>query len=455
MVREGSARGRTGPAAPKHGPQNGVRADARWHGALGVPGRMVDGSVIAEIVEAATRAVMQRMFDGAGQQVCGDGRRNYVSPQKASTPSFVRPMPGAFSGPANAQGQSGNTQGRDNRPLSGTKVKWTSNNQQKHVQQHVQHSSNSSSIRSHGQLWWHKRRHRNRDIGPCRGHRSVLQGGRADTATRADPQVRVSEAMVRKRREQGPRTPAAQQGKGHRGTKAERGTKGHAATAASVAHAQKTPPPFAEDEVDLGVVPQHRAASLSSGMRKDRVAPARHQREDAVVEHDGARGVTCTTAPLRVRAQARGRRPPTLSRTARGGGQAVPVHAGVRARGAAVWAVVCARVGPRRRLALPRRGNLLAGTARHLRRTIKSRNGTHRGSMRPAAASGAGDCAGGGGRQRACAPGALSGQARGDPEVRRVWSGRGAARRGRQLPDSVRRHGGAAAATARASPPGR
>ncbi|KAH8612185.1 hypothetical protein ERJ75_000916500 [Trypanosoma vivax] len=132
MVREGSARGRTGPAAPKHGPQNGVRADARWHGALGVPGRMVDGSVIAEIVEAATRAVMQRMFDGAGQQVCGDGRRNYVSPQKASTPSFVRPMPGAFSGPANAQGQSSNTQGRDNRPLSGTKVKWTSNNQQKH-----------------------------------------------------------------------------------------------------------------------------------------------------------------------------------------------------------------------------------------------------------------------------------------------------------------------------------
>ncbi|KAH8608665.1 hypothetical protein ERJ75_001283800 [Trypanosoma vivax] len=78
---------------------------------------MVDGSVIAEIVEAATRAVMQRMFDGAGQRVCGDGRRNYVSPQKASTPSFVRPMPGAFSGPANAQGQSGNTQGRDNRPL--------------------------------------------------------------------------------------------------------------------------------------------------------------------------------------------------------------------------------------------------------------------------------------------------------------------------------------------------
>ncbi|KAH8608694.1 hypothetical protein ERJ75_001278700 [Trypanosoma vivax] len=138
MVREGSARGRTGPAAPKHGPQNGVRADARWHGALGVPGRMVDGSVIAEIVEAATRAVMQRMFDGAGQQVCGDGRRNYVSPQKASTPSFVRPMPGAFSGPANAQGQSGNTQGRDNRPLSGTKVKWTSNNQQKHVQQQQQ-----------------------------------------------------------------------------------------------------------------------------------------------------------------------------------------------------------------------------------------------------------------------------------------------------------------------------
>ncbi|KAH8608709.1 hypothetical protein ERJ75_001277700 [Trypanosoma vivax] len=92
MVREGSARGRTGPAAPKHGPQNGVRADARWHGALGVPGRMVDGSVIAEIVEAATRAVMQRMFDGAGQRVCGDGRRNYVSPQKASTPSFVRPI---------------------------------------------------------------------------------------------------------------------------------------------------------------------------------------------------------------------------------------------------------------------------------------------------------------------------------------------------------------------------
>ncbi|KAH8608638.1 hypothetical protein ERJ75_001286200 [Trypanosoma vivax] len=45
--------------------------------------------------------------------------------------------------------------------------------------------------------------------------------------------------------------------------------------------------------------------------------------------------------------------------------------------------------------------------------------------------------------------------ARGDPEVRCVWSGRGPARRGRQLPDSVRRHGGAAAATARASPPGR
>ncbi|KAH8612163.1 hypothetical protein ERJ75_000918900 [Trypanosoma vivax] len=32
-----------------------------------------------------------------------------------------------------------------------------------------------------------------------------------------------------------------------------RGTKGHAATAASVAHAQKTPPPFAEDEVDLAL----------------------------------------------------------------------------------------------------------------------------------------------------------------------------------------------------------
>ncbi|CCD20879.1 hypothetical protein, conserved in T. vivax, (fragment), partial [Trypanosoma vivax Y486] len=255
MVREGSARGRTGPAAPKHGPQNGVRADARWHGALGVPGRMVDGSVVAEIVEAATRAVMQRMFDGAGQQVCGDGRRNYVSPQKASTPSFVRPMPGAFSGPANAQGQSGNTQGRDNRPLSGTKVKWTSNNQQKHVQQ--QHVQQQQQQQQHKVTWAAVVAQK---APPQQRHRPVpwtpVSAARRDAQTprRADPQVRMSEGNgAQARREQGPRTPAAQQGKGHRGTKAEEATKGHAATAASIAHAQKTPPPFAEDEVDLAL----------------------------------------------------------------------------------------------------------------------------------------------------------------------------------------------------------
>ncbi|CCD21121.1 SLACS reverse transcriptase, putative, (fragment), partial [Trypanosoma vivax Y486] len=250
MVREGSARGRTGPAAPKHGPQNGVRADARWHGALGVPGRMVDGSVIAEIVEAATRAVMQRMFDGAGQQVCGDGRRNYVSPQKASTPSFVRPMPGAFSGPANAQGQSGNTQGRDNRPLSGTKVKWTSNNQQKHVQQQQQQQQHKVTWAAVvAQKAPPQQRHRPVPWTPVSAARRDAQ-----TQRRADPQVRVSEGNgAQARREQGPRTPAAQQGKGHRGAKAEEATKGHAATAASVAHAQKTPPPFAEDEVDLAL----------------------------------------------------------------------------------------------------------------------------------------------------------------------------------------------------------
>ncbi|KAH8608654.1 hypothetical protein ERJ75_001284300 [Trypanosoma vivax] len=173
---------------------------------------MVDGSVIAEIVEAATRAVMQRMFDGAGQQVCGDGRRNYVSPQKASTPSFVRPMPGAFSGPANAQGQSSNTQGRDNRPLSGTKVKWTSNNQQKHVQQQQQQQQ-------HKVTWAAvvaKRRHRNRDIGRAVDTGQCCKAGRADTATRG-PASEMSEGNgAQARREQGPRTPAAQQGKGHR-----------------------------------------------------------------------------------------------------------------------------------------------------------------------------------------------------------------------------------------------
>ncbi|KAH8608671.1 hypothetical protein ERJ75_001282200 [Trypanosoma vivax] len=219
MVREGSARGRTGPAAPKHGPQNGVRADARWHGALGVPGRMVDGSVIAEIVEAATRAVMQRMFDGAGQQVCGDGRRNYVSPQKASTPSFVRPIRVPSLGlPTHRARAATHKAGQQT-------TKW--NKGEMDEQQPTAARSKQQQQQQHKvtwQLWWHKRRHRNRDIGPCRGHRSVLQGGTAQTPRRADPQVRVSEGNgAQARREQGPRTPAAQQGKGHRGTKAEQG----------------------------------------------------------------------------------------------------------------------------------------------------------------------------------------------------------------------------------------
>ncbi|KAH8608626.1 hypothetical protein ERJ75_001287500 [Trypanosoma vivax] len=137
MVREGSARGRTGPAAPKHGPQNGVRADARWHGALGVPGRMVDGSVIAEIVEAATRAVMQRMFDGAGQQ-CVAMVEETMCRRKRQALQASCGQSGCLLWACQRTGPERNTQGRDNRPLSGTKVKWTSNNQQKHVQQQQQ-----------------------------------------------------------------------------------------------------------------------------------------------------------------------------------------------------------------------------------------------------------------------------------------------------------------------------
>ncbi|KAH8617246.1 hypothetical protein ERJ75_000393600 [Trypanosoma vivax] len=212
---------------------------------------MLDGNVVAEIVEAAARAVMQCMFDGAGQQVCGDGRRNYVSPQEASTPSFVRPMPGAFSGPANAQGKSVNTQGRDNRPLSGTKVKWTSNNQQQHVQQQQQQQQ------QHKVTWAAVVAQK---APPQQRHRPVpwtpVSAARRDAQTqrRADLQVRMSEGHgAQERREQGPRTPAAKQGKGHKGTKAEEETKGHAATAAVVARTRKTPPPFAEDEVDLAL----------------------------------------------------------------------------------------------------------------------------------------------------------------------------------------------------------
>ncbi|KAH8608697.1 hypothetical protein ERJ75_001278600 [Trypanosoma vivax] len=232
-------------------------------------------------------------------------------------------------------------------------------------------------------------------------------------------------------------------------------TKGHAATAASVAHAQKTPPPFAEDEVDL---------ALSRN-----IAQLLYQAECEKIEV-AQRAINVKTRWWNTMAHGRDLHhcPRARSRTSKRTPSSDTVANSTRRRASCTrtrWRARtgCSSVGRRvrSRRSSPssrtsRRGNLLAGTARHLRRTIKSRNGTHRGSMRPAAASGAGDCTGGGGRQRACAPGALSGQARGDPEcVRRVWSGRGAARRGRQLPDSVRRHGGAAAATARASPPGR
>ncbi|KAH8612184.1 hypothetical protein ERJ75_000915400 [Trypanosoma vivax] len=287
------------------------------------------------------------------------------------------------------------------------------------------------------------------DTGQC------CKAGRADTATRGPASESVRGNGAQARREQGPRTPAAQQGKGHRGTKAEEVTKGHAATAASVAHAQKTPPPFAEDEVDLALSRNIAQLLYQAECEKIEVAqrainvktrwwntmahgrdlhhcPAcafAHKQEDAVLRH------------CREQHAAEGKLYPYTLACAHGVQQCGPSCAL-----ASVLAVVSH---------FPEEATF----SRELRDTYaapsKSRNGTHRGSMRPAAASGAGDCTGGGGRQRACAPGALSGQARGDPEVRRVWSGRGAARRGRQLPDSVRRHGGAAAATARASPPGR
>ncbi|KAH8612174.1 hypothetical protein ERJ75_000917000 [Trypanosoma vivax] len=157
--------------------------------------------------------------------------------------------------------------------------------------------------------------------------------------------------MVRKRGGAGPRTPAAQQAR-HRGTKAEEGPRDTPQQQRASHTRKRHRPTFAEDEVDLAL--SRNIAQLLYQAECEKIEVA--QRAINVKTRCGTRwrtGVTCTTARVRVRAQARGRRPPTLSRTARGGGQAVPVHAGVRARGAAVWAVVCARVGPRRRLALP------------------------------------------------------------------------------------------------------
>ncbi|KAH8608663.1 hypothetical protein ERJ75_001284700 [Trypanosoma vivax] len=182
---------------------------------------MVDGSVIAEIVEAATRAVMQRMFDGAGQQVCGDGRRNYVSPQKASTPSFVRPMPGAFSGPANAQGQRQHT--RQGQQTTKRNKGEMDEQQPTEARQHVQQQQQQQQ---HKVTWAAVVAQK---APPQQRHRPVpwtpVSAARRDAQTprRADPQVRVSEGNgAQARREQGPRTPAAQQGKGHRGPRQKR-----------------------------------------------------------------------------------------------------------------------------------------------------------------------------------------------------------------------------------------
>ncbi|KAH8608511.1 hypothetical protein ERJ75_001300200 [Trypanosoma vivax] len=132
-----------------------------------------------------------------------------------------------------------------------------------------------------------------------------------------------------------------------------RGTKGHAATAASVAHAQKTPPPFAEDEVDLAL--SRNIAQLLYQAECEKIEVA--QRAINVKTrwwNTMAHGRDLHHCPACAFAHKQEDAVPDTARTARGGGQAVPVHAGVRARGAAVWAVVCARVGPRRRLALPR-----------------------------------------------------------------------------------------------------
>ncbi|KAH8608675.1 hypothetical protein ERJ75_001282900 [Trypanosoma vivax] len=99
------------------------------------------------------------------------------------------------------------------------------------------------------------------DTGQC------CKAGRADTR-RADPQVRVSEAMVRKRG--GSRALGHRRRSKARDTEEPRqkGTKGHAATAASVAHAQKTPPPFAEDEVDLALSATSRSFSIKRNAKR-------------------------------------------------------------------------------------------------------------------------------------------------------------------------------------------
>ncbi|KAH8608507.1 hypothetical protein ERJ75_001300300 [Trypanosoma vivax] len=137
-----------------------------------VPGRMVDGSVIAEIVEQRTRAVMQRMFDGAGQQVCGDGRETMCRRKRQALQASC----GQCRVPSLGCQRTGPEQQHTRQGQQTTK--W--NKGEMDEQQPTEHVQQQQQQQQHKVTWAAvvaqkappQQRHR-----PCRGHRSVLQGG--------------------------------------------------------------------------------------------------------------------------------------------------------------------------------------------------------------------------------------------------------------------------------------
>ncbi|KAH8608648.1 hypothetical protein ERJ75_001285700 [Trypanosoma vivax] len=189
----------------------------------------------------------------------------------------------------------------------------------------------------------------------------------------------------------------------------QKGHQGTPATQRAIAHAQKTPPPFAEDEVDLAL--SRNIAQLLYQAECEKIEVA--QRAINVKTrwwNTMAHGRDLHHCPAC--AFAHSKRTPssdTVANSTRRRASCTRTRWRARTGCSSVAVVLRSRRSSPSSRTSPKR-QPSRGTARHLRRTIKSRNGTHRGSMRPAAASGAGDCTGGGGRQRACAPGALSGQ---------------------------------------------
>ncbi|KAH8608631.1 hypothetical protein ERJ75_001288000 [Trypanosoma vivax] len=121
------------------------------------------------------------------------------------------------------------------------------------------------------------------DTGQC------CKAGRADTATRGPASESVRGQWCASEAGAGPSDTGGAARQGTQRSQGRRGTKGHAATAASVAHAQKTPPPFAEDEVDLALSRNIAQLLYQAECEKIEVAQRAINVKTRWVEHDGAR----------------------------------------------------------------------------------------------------------------------------------------------------------------------